>query len=150
MATKAITRELIKEDNRTLHDLYKPLRILGLPITLPIPAKVTLAIRYIAVRKHKRKEIAQAYAIAAKATAAKGHIKPNKDKNNTYNRAYKPPTNIEEESGGKDNSKEEEKDNSNNNSTGNSAGNSKDKARRKPSNSSLYYKVQYILSLESL
>ncbi|KAK2073477.1 hypothetical protein P8C59_007762 [Phyllachora maydis] len=54
----------------------------------------------------------------------------NKDKDDAYNRAYKPPTNIKEDSSGKDNSKEEkeeEEDNSSNeNSTSDSAGNSKD------------------------
>ncbi|KAK2066359.1 hypothetical protein P8C59_000188 [Phyllachora maydis] len=66
-----------------------------------------------------------------------------KDKDDAYNRAYKPPTNIEEEGSSKDDSKdeEEEEDNSDNNSTSNSTDNSKDKARYRPSNSSLYYKV---------
>ncbi|KAK2068607.1 hypothetical protein P8C59_003239 [Phyllachora maydis] len=65
-----------------------------------------------------------------------------KDKDNAYNRAYKPPTNIEEEDSSKDNSKEEEEeeDNSSNNGTSNSTGNSKDKARRELSNSGSYYK----------
>ncbi|KAK2070794.1 hypothetical protein P8C59_005263 [Phyllachora maydis] len=66
----------------------------------------------------------------------------NKDKNNAYNRAYKPSTNIEEDSSSKDDTKEkeEEEDSSNNNSTGNSTSNSKDKAGYEPSNSSLYRK----------
>ncbi|KAK2067210.1 hypothetical protein P8C59_000969 [Phyllachora maydis] len=97
--------------------------------------------------------VRSAYAIAAKAIAAKGRANntgiytnnpsplANKNKDNAYNRAYKPPTNIEEESGNKDNSKEEEEeDNSDNNSTSNSTSNSKDKARYKPSDSSLCYK----------
>ncbi|KAK2074422.1 hypothetical protein P8C59_008630 [Phyllachora maydis] len=65
----------------------------------------------------------------------------NKDKDDAYNKVYKPPTNIEEEGGSKDDSKEEEeKDNSgSNNSTGNSTSNSKDKAGYKLSNSGLRY-----------
>ncbi|KAK2066281.1 hypothetical protein P8C59_000112 [Phyllachora maydis] len=77
--------------------------------------------------------------------AAKGYTNPlaNKDKDDAYNRAYKPPANAEEEGGSKDNSKEEkEEDNSSNNdSTSNSTNNSKDTARYKLSDSSLYYKV---------
>ncbi|KAK2072084.1 hypothetical protein P8C59_006460 [Phyllachora maydis] len=84
--------------------------------------------------------MAQACAIAAKAMAAKGRIKPDKNKDNAYNRAYKPPTNIEEEGGDKDDSKEEEEDDSNDDSTGDSTGSSEDKAGRQPSNSGLCYK----------
>ncbi|KAK2067212.1 hypothetical protein P8C59_000971 [Phyllachora maydis] len=90
-----------------------------------MPAKITLAIRRAATyeRYIKRNPLA------------------NKNKDNAYNRVYKPPTNTEEERGNKDNNKgEENKDNSNNNSISNSTNNSKDKARYKPSNSSLCYK----------
>ncbi|KAK2072034.1 hypothetical protein P8C59_006411 [Phyllachora maydis] len=84
------------------------------------------------------------YYIKPKITPAIRRIaacKPNKNKDNTYNKAYKPPTNIEEEGSNKDNSKEKKEDNSDNNSTSNSTSNSKDKARYKPGNSSLYYKA---------
>ncbi|KAK2070871.1 hypothetical protein P8C59_005333 [Phyllachora maydis] len=68
-----------------------------------------------------------------------------KNKDDAYNGAYKPPTNVEEEEGNKDNSKgEEEEDNSNNNSISNSTSNSKDKAGRKPGDSSSYYKVPLV------
>ncbi|KAK2069714.1 hypothetical protein P8C59_004268 [Phyllachora maydis] len=83
-------------------------------------------------------------ALTAKAIAAKGRIKrngntgiytnntgpfANKDKDNAYNRAYKPPANTEEEGGSEDNSKKEEKkDNGNDNNTGDSTSNSKDEA----------------------
>ncbi|KAK2066411.1 hypothetical protein P8C59_000235 [Phyllachora maydis] len=67
-----------------------------------------------------------------------------KDKDNAYNRVYKPPTNVEEESSSKDDSKEEEKeekeDNSDDDSTGHSTSNNKDKARYRPSNSSFRHK----------
>ncbi|KAK2072093.1 hypothetical protein P8C59_006469 [Phyllachora maydis] len=61
-----------------------------------------------------------------------------KNKDNAYNKVYKPSPNLEEEGSNKDNSKkEEEKDNnSNNNSTGDSTSNSKDKARSDPGQSS--------------
>ncbi|KAK2068913.1 hypothetical protein P8C59_003527 [Phyllachora maydis] len=64
---------------------------------------------------------------------------------NTYNRAYKPLTNIEEEGSSKDDSKEgeeeeEEEDNSDNDGTSNGSSNSKDKVRYRPGDSSLYYK----------
>ncbi|KAK2068653.1 hypothetical protein P8C59_003283 [Phyllachora maydis] len=65
----------------------------------------------------------------------------NKNKDDAYNRAYKPPTNIEEKGSNKDDSKKEEKDNSNDNSTSDGTSNSKDKAGHKPSDSSLYYKA---------
>ncbi|KAK2072060.1 hypothetical protein P8C59_006437 [Phyllachora maydis] len=68
------------------------------------------------------------------------YYKANKNEDNTYNRAYKPPANTEEEGGDKDNSKEEEEDNGDNNGTSNSTSNSKDKAGYKPGNSSLHYK----------
>ncbi|KAK2072141.1 hypothetical protein P8C59_006513 [Phyllachora maydis] len=79
-------------------------------------------------------------------------MKHNKEKDNAYNRAYKPPSNTKEEGSSKDNSKEKKKDNnSNDNSTSNSTSNSRDKARRKLSNSSLRYKADlggkvYIIS----
>ncbi|KAK2066379.1 hypothetical protein P8C59_000208 [Phyllachora maydis] len=102
-----------------------------------MPAKITPAIRCAAIYKRKQEEIAQAYATAAKAAAAKG-----RNKDDTYNRAYKPPANVEEEKGNKDDGKREEKeDDSNDNSTSDGIGNSKDKARYKPSDSSLYYKA---------
>ncbi|KAK2066304.1 hypothetical protein P8C59_000133 [Phyllachora maydis] len=130
----------------------------GLPITSSILAKITLATRRAAAYRRKLEEIAQAYATSAKATATKGRIKRNKNtgiytngtgllankhEDNAYNRAYKPPTNIEDKGSSKDDSKEEEEDNSNNNRTGNSTSNSKDKARYKLSNSSLYYKGRF-------
>ncbi|KAK2075446.1 hypothetical protein P8C59_009574 [Phyllachora maydis] len=101
-----------------------------------MPAKITLAIRYAAAYKLKREEMANAGVYTNNTSPL-----ANKDKDNAYNRAYKPPTNIKEEGSSKDNSKEEEDKSSNNNSTGDSAGNSKDKARRKLSNSSLRYKA---------
>ncbi|KAK2072059.1 hypothetical protein P8C59_006436 [Phyllachora maydis] len=106
-----------------------------LPVTPPIPAKITLAIRYTAAYKRKLRK-------ANNASIYTNNPSPltNKNKDNTYNRAYKPPTNVEEEGSNKDDSKKEEKDNSNDDSTSNSTSNSKDKARREPSNSGLYYK----------
>ncbi|KAK2068579.1 hypothetical protein P8C59_003211 [Phyllachora maydis] len=105
-----------------------------------MPAKVTLDIPRIAVYKYKREEMAGNAGIYTNDPS----LLANKDKDNAYNRAYKPPTNIEEKGSSKDNSKgKEEEDNSNNNSTSNSASNSKDKAGYGPSNSSLYYKGKF-------
>ncbi|KAK2067445.1 hypothetical protein P8C59_001185 [Phyllachora maydis] len=107
-------------------------RSLGLLITLPIPAKITPAIRCIAAYKRNDAGI---YTNDTSPLA-------NKDKDNAYDRTYKPPTNIEEKGSKKDDTKEkEEDDSSDDDSTSNSASNSKDKAGYELGNSSLRYKA---------
>ncbi|KAK2069086.1 hypothetical protein P8C59_003693 [Phyllachora maydis] len=76
------------------------------------PAKIMPAIRRIAARKVKQRDDAGKY------TTNSG-LMANKDDNNAYNRAYMPPTNIEEEKGGS----------SNNDSVNSSTSNSTDKGK---------------------
>ncbi|KAK2074426.1 hypothetical protein P8C59_008634 [Phyllachora maydis] len=110
-------------------------------------AKITSAIRYTAACKAKRRKLAKAYAIAegprrSKRTASgdtgryttDSGLTANKDNDNTYNRAYVPPTNIEEEEGSSSN------DNSVNGSTSNSANKGKDSGVCKRGKGALCYK----------
>ncbi|KAK2068660.1 hypothetical protein P8C59_003290 [Phyllachora maydis] len=89
---------------------------LALAPTPAKPAKITPAIRRIAACKAKQRELAKAYAIAAKkeglrrskrtASSNAGRyttdssLMANKNNNNAYNGAYMPPADIEEEKGG--------------------------------------------------
>ncbi|KAK2073528.1 hypothetical protein P8C59_007809 [Phyllachora maydis] len=114
---------------------------LALVPTLAKPAKIMPAIRCIATRKAKQRELAKAYATAGRAVAAKRQglqrskrttssntgryttnsgLTANKDDNNAYNRAYVPPTNIEEE---------EEGSSGNNNGVNSSTSDSTDKGK---------------------
>ncbi|KAK2067204.1 hypothetical protein P8C59_000963 [Phyllachora maydis] len=71
------------------------------------PAKITLAIRYTAACKAKRRELAKARAARSKRTTGSNTsryttnsgLMANKDDNNVYNRVYVPSANIEEEEG---------------------------------------------------
>ncbi|KAK2070891.1 hypothetical protein P8C59_005353 [Phyllachora maydis] len=81
----------------------------------------------MAAYKAKQRELAKAYATRSKRTAGgnagryttNSGLTANKDDNNAYNRAYIPPTNIEE--------KEEEGSSSDNNGINGSTSNSADK-----------------------
>ncbi|KAK2067674.1 hypothetical protein P8C59_001388 [Phyllachora maydis] len=106
------------------------------------PAKITLAIRRTAACKAKWRKSAKAYATrfkritssnAGRYTTNSG-LTANKDNNNAYNKAYMPPTDIEEEKGGSSN------DNGVNSSTSDSANKDKDSSIYKRSKGALYYK----------
>ncbi|KAK2069744.1 hypothetical protein P8C59_004298 [Phyllachora maydis] len=108
-------------DQRDIGISTAPLALTPIPAKL---AKITPAVRRTAARKAKRRKLAKAYAIAGRAVAAKRSKKEgprrskrtassnagryttdsgliaNKDDNNTYNRAYMPPANVEEEEEG--------------------------------------------------
>ncbi|KAK2066366.1 hypothetical protein P8C59_000195 [Phyllachora maydis] len=104
------------------------------PAPLPAkPAKITPAVRYVAAYKAKRRELAKAYATAAKKEdlrhskritssnagryTTNSSLIANKDDNNAYNRAYIPSTKAEEK----------EDSSGDNNSVNSSTSNSADK-----------------------
>ncbi|KAK2069074.1 hypothetical protein P8C59_003681 [Phyllachora maydis] len=142
-------------------------------ILAPTPAKlakITPAIRYTAACKAKRRKSAKACATAGRVAAAKRSKKEglqcfkrttsgnagryttnsgltaNKDNNNAYNRAYVPPTNIEEEEGSSGNN------NGVNSGTSDSTDKGKGSSAYKRSKGTsrykdtLLYKQQYITS----
>ncbi|KAK2072710.1 hypothetical protein P8C59_007047 [Phyllachora maydis] len=115
------------------------------------PAKITPAVRRAAAYKAKRRKLAKACAIAeglrrSKRTAGgnagryttNSGLITNKDDNNTYNRAYVPPANVEKEEGGSSNN------NSVNSSTSDSTDKGKGSGAYKRSKGALYYKAHYL------
>ncbi|KAK2073345.1 hypothetical protein P8C59_007634 [Phyllachora maydis] len=142
-------------------DSFSDLDDLAYTILAPIPAKpakITPAIRCTATCKAKRCKSAKAYAIAGRAAAAKRYKKrkkarskrtagsnagrnttnsgltANKDNNNAYNRAYIPPTDIEEEEGSSGNN------NSVNSGTSDSTNKGKGSSTYKCGKGALHYK----------
>ncbi|KAK2068178.1 hypothetical protein P8C59_002835 [Phyllachora maydis] len=91
------------------------------PLPIQTPAKITPAIRRAAARKAKQCKSAKACAICFKRTTSSNAgryttdsgLTANKDNNNAYNRAYIPPTNVEEEKGSSGNNDSVNSDTSN-------------------------------------
>ncbi|KAK2074615.1 hypothetical protein P8C59_008809 [Phyllachora maydis] len=122
------------------NSVYTILGISTVPLApapiLAKPAKITPAIRRVAVRKAKQRKLAKACAIAAKKEGPRrskrtagsdagryttnSSLIANKDDNNAYNRAYMPSANAEEE---------EEGGSSNNNSVNSSTSDSANKGK---------------------